>query len=456
MDSISVQLVTWNVATKFPGSDTNLSSLLNNSKPDIILLGLQEVKAQPQNLLADNLLAGEDPWTASLRHKLAPLGYIKIRSIRLVGIVLSLFTLVKHVPHLRGIETQYTRLGFAGYWGSKGCVSVRFKIYGVSICIVNCHLAAHEQFYQDRVDSYNTVLGSHLYSTEETELILYHDYVFWIGDLNFRLDSESFKFEEVDLMISKNELGKLLAVDQLSKARKSGQAFSELNETLPTFPPSYKYKIGTSVYDGKRFPSWTDRILYKANVANYETYKLSLNQHSYTAHADFLESDHKPVSSNFSLAVFSTKISNDLLLPCFGPIVTFVDTGPCYANEDFQVLYTVKIEDRKYMKTWDWIGVFRDNNTNLEDHLAYTWASTRVARDQVFEVLFDESVFLSPGDFKLVYFSAGARDILGYSKSFRVRFREFSAGPTAARPLEEASEARETEHAREARENLEL
>ena len=37
----SVQLVTWNVATKFPGADTNLSSLLNDSKPDIILLGLQ-------------------------------------------------------------------------------------------------------------------------------------------------------------------------------------------------------------------------------------------------------------------------------------------------------------------------------------------------------------------------------------------------------------------------------
>jgi len=456
MDSISVQLVTWNVGTNFPGADTNLSSLLNDSKPDILLLGLQEVKAQPQNLLADNLLAGEDPWTASLRSKLAPLGYIKVRSIRLMGIVLSLFTLVKHVPHLRGIETQYTRLGFAGYWGNKGCVSVRFKIYGVSVCIVNCHLAAHEEFYQDRVESYNNVLGSHLYSTEETELILYHDYVFWIGDLNFRLDSETLKFEEVDLMVSKDELGKLLAFDQLARARKSGQAFSELNETLPTFPPSFKYKVGTSVYDSKRLPSWTDRILYKANVANYENYKLSLNQHSYTAHADFLESDHKPVSSNFSLAVFSTKISNDLLLPCFGPIVTFIDTGPYYANEDFQVLYTVKIEDRKHMKTWDWVGVFRADNTNLEDHLSYTWASTKVARDQVFEVLFDESVFLSPGSYRLVYFSAGARDILGYGKPFTVKFREFSSGPSSSRPFEQASEARETETAREARENPEL
>ena len=40
--------------------------------------------------------------------------------MRLVGIVLSLFSLGRHVPHIRGLETQYTRLGFGGYWGNKG------------------------------------------------------------------------------------------------------------------------------------------------------------------------------------------------------------------------------------------------------------------------------------------------------------------------------------------------
>ena len=52
-------------------------------------------------------------------------------------------------------------------------------------------------------------------------------------------------------------------------------------------------RIGTSDYDGKRLPAWTDRILYKANVANYDNYKLSLRQHSYNAHQHFLQSDHK-------------------------------------------------------------------------------------------------------------------------------------------------------------------
>ena len=39
---------------------------------------------------------------------------------------------------------------------------------------------------QARIDSYNTVLGTHTFSTPDTELIMYHDYVFWMGDLNFR------------------------------------------------------------------------------------------------------------------------------------------------------------------------------------------------------------------------------------------------------------------------------
>ena len=101
-------------------------------------------------------------------------------------------------------------------------------------------------------------------------------------------------------------------------------------------------RIGTSDYDGKRLPAWTDRILYKANVANYDNYKLSLRQHSYNAHQHFLQSDHKvqnfvlylnpssplqPVTSQFSGSMFSAATATSLLLPKFHPIVEFVDTG---------------------------------------------------------------------------------------------------------------------------------
>lgn len=446
MDSISIQVVTWNVATKFPGNDTNLVSLLGDQKgkPDLFLFSLQEVKSQPQNMLTDNLLVGEDPWTSYLRKGLAPLGYVKVRSIRLVGIVLSMFCQEKHAPHIRGLETQYQRLGFSGYWGSKGCVSIRFKIYGVSFCVLNAHLAAHTEFNQARIESYNKIMGEHLFTSEtETEMILYHDYVIWAGDINFRLEEGAFTFPEVDSMIQKDKLGQLLAKDQLSVARQLGEAFSELQETLPTFPPTFKYKMGSSEYDSRRLPAWTDRILFKANVANYENFKLSLRQHHYTSLQHFLESDHKPVSSLFSASVFNQKTATLLLLPKYGPIVEFVDSGPHYCNEDLVVTYKVKMDDRRHLATWDWIAVFRASDSNLEDHLAYTWASSKLVRGAVYEVLLDESVFPSPGAFRLVYFSAGAKDILGWSHIFHFRHRQFASISDSPVPLERAREASE-------------
>ena len=140
METLVVQVITWNVATAVPDPDTSLVDLLATDTPDLVVLALQEVKSQPQNLLSDLLLAGEDPWTKGFRTAIAPRGYVKVcsrrlpllllflqvRSIRLLGTALSLFILPQHISSLRGLETQYTRLGMGGYWGNKGTVSVRW------------------------------------------------------------------------------------------------------------------------------------------------------------------------------------------------------------------------------------------------------------------------------------------------------------------------------------------
>jgi hypothetical protein len=42
-------------------------------------------------------------------------------------------------------------------------------------------------------------------------------------------------------------------------------------------------------------------------------------------------------------------------------------------------------------------------------------------RDGVYEVVFDESVYLRPDDYRLVYYSAGSSSILGVSPVFSVR-----------------------------------
>ena len=89
MDTVTIQVITWNVNTQFPGPATPLAALLPpDSAPDLVLLGLQEVKSQPQNLAAD-LLAGEDPWTAGLRVSLASRGYVKVTMVMIVTTKIS-------------------------------------------------------------------------------------------------------------------------------------------------------------------------------------------------------------------------------------------------------------------------------------------------------------------------------------------------------------------------------
>ena len=67
----------------------------------------------------------------------------------------------------------------------------------MSFCILNSHLAAHTEFNTARIESYNKIMGEHLFSKASgTEMILYHDYVILAGDLNFRLEEGIFDHSE--------------------------------------------------------------------------------------------------------------------------------------------------------------------------------------------------------------------------------------------------------------------
>jgi len=425
-EELKVHLITYNVGTWAPHHDLDMTTLLpQKTVPDVVLLGFQEVNTSPTALVLENVLSalGEDEWTSRSRINLAKKGYIKIRSIKLLGMVLSLFCLEKHVPYLRGVETQFTRLGLNGYWGNKGTVSVRFNLYGVSLCVLNSHLAAHDHQNQIRIESYDTVLGGHTYTNEATEAIMYHDYVFWLGDLNFRLQEDTFTFEEIDQKVRKKELKDLLTVDQLSQARADGQAFSELDETIPDFPPTFKYKFGTDVYDSKRRPAWTDRILFKVNTANYDKIELKLKQDSYRSHPEVRNSDHKPVSSSFRVGIFTPEMAAQMGIQTYHPIVKF-HVDEVYVDEDNTMVYTVDTKNMRYLRYWDWIGVYRVDTHSFESHLAFQWAPNTPARDNAYELFFDENVFIRRGDYRLVYYSADSKDILGVSPPFHARVRD--------------------------------
>lgn len=89
------------------------ADLKNEKMPDFFIIGFQEVKAQPQNMLMDTLF--EDPWSYACKELLRR-DYFKIKSVRLQGLLLVVFCLKKHLLNVREIESEYTRTGLAGMW----------------------------------------------------------------------------------------------------------------------------------------------------------------------------------------------------------------------------------------------------------------------------------------------------------------------------------------------------
>ena len=144
------------------------------------------------------------------------------------------------------------------------------------------------------------------------ENLLYFIY----GDLNFRIDLSKEKLNEIlkeknniindnkkkdknnkEKGISetqvKNNLDILRKYDEMNIIKEKFKKY-KLNEGEINFPPTYKYIKESQIYDGKRTPSWTDRILYKEDkdikCMLYDT-------------VDLYISDHKPLIGLFEINV---------------------------------------------------------------------------------------------------------------------------------------------------------
>jgi hypothetical protein len=126
------------------------------------------------------------------------------------------------------------------------------------------------------------------------ESIFSCDYIFWTGDLNYRLDLaqsdgslSSYKKKnkqksqstedllsqstmpdltasEIVHAIKAGQLRQLYSHDQLSAQRKTQNVFKGFHEAPLAFAPTYKCKMGSATeYDiSQRVPAWTDRVLW--------------------------------------------------------------------------------------------------------------------------------------------------------------------------------------------------
>ncbi|XP_065503397.1 inositol polyphosphate 5-phosphatase K isoform X1 [Caloenas nicobarica] len=429
---LRLHIVTWNVGTASPPPDVSSLLQLNSVGPtmDMYVIGLQEVNSRITNFLSD--LAFDDPWSIFFMTVLAPLGYIKLSSVRMQGLLLLIFVKHVHLPFIRDIHTQYMRTGLYGYWGNKGGVTVRMSLYGHTMCFMNCHLPAHMENAEQRVDDFEKILEMQ-FEGENIPSTLDHDVLFWFGDLNFRIADYGIHF--VRESINNKRYNLLWEKDQLNMAKKEEAFLREFIEGPLQFKPTYKFDLYSDVYDTreqkslfwfnekKRKPAWTDRILWRVkNLCKHaakegefseEEEMISVTLNNYISHMSYGISDHKPVTGTFGLEL--KPLVSD-------PLVTLHPEGEWGTEHDVLISYSAVPEFQS--SAWDWIGLFKVAFRHVNDYVTYAW----VEDDEISSNKDSKQVYMSAaeipdmgGEFLLCYYSKNLQSIVGISQPFQIQ-----------------------------------
>jgi phosphatidylinositol-bisphosphatase len=329
---------TWNVNAK--GKDESLDEWICSDwgpdgryAPDIVAVGFQEiVDLNAVNVAVDNKTQQRTQyWVDRLRstlnapHRTHPnpqeKGYALLMQRSMVGLLVCIFVKAPHRNRVKAVASDSVGVGVMGMMGNKGGVSIRVQFYDSTLCFVNSHLAAHRENVAGRNADFVNILGKLSFDVGEETVrevirngsmsqwasgsasvaITDHDLIFWLGDLNYRVD-ESLPTAKIMELVEKGKITELRPLDQLNMERREGRVFQGFEEGIITFPPTYKYQPGTDMYEKRpekklRAPAWCDRILWLAQNPKHA------QQLTYKRSETPIFSDHKAVYSTMRVTI---------------------------------------------------------------------------------------------------------------------------------------------------------
>ncbi|XP_077198672.1 synaptojanin-1 isoform X3 [Paroedura picta] len=293
------------------------------SKPiDIFAIGFEEMVELNAGNIVSASTTNQKLWAAELQKTISrDYKYVLLASEQLVGVCLFVFIRPQHAPFIRDVAVDTVKTGMGGATGNKGAVAIRMLFHTSSLCFVCSHFAAGQSQVKERNEDFIEICRK--LSFPMGRLLFSHDYVFWCGDFNYRIDLPN---EEVKELIRQQNWDALLAGDQLINQKNAGQVFRGFLEGKIAFAPTYKYDLFSDDYDTSekcRTPAWTDRVLWKRrkwpfdrSAEDMDLLNSSFHDESkllytwspgtllYYGRAELKTSDHRPVVSLVDIDIF--------------------------------------------------------------------------------------------------------------------------------------------------------
>ncbi|KAM9635811.1 synaptojanin-1 isoform 2-T2 [Trichechus inunguis] len=296
------------------------------SKPtDIFAIGFEEMVELNAGNIVNASTTNQKLWAVELQKTISRDNkYVLLASEQLVGVCLFVFIRPQHAPFIRDVAVDTVKTGMGGATGNKGAVAIRMLFHTTSLCFVCSHFAAGQSQVKERNEDFVEIARK--LSFPMGRMLFSHDYVFWCGDFNYRIDLPN---EEVKELIKQQNWDSLIAGDQLINQKNAGQIFRGFLEGKVTFAPTYKYDLFSDDYDTSekcRTPAWTDRVLWRRrkwpfdrSAEDLDLLNASFQDESkilYTwtpgtllhyGRAELKTSDHRPVVALIDIDIFEVE-----------------------------------------------------------------------------------------------------------------------------------------------------
>lgn len=312
---LDVRVCSWNLHGREVDNSDAVAEWLtpNGSAADIFVVGIQElVDLGPRTVVLNN--SGDEIRQAAVEARLEQAldqseggtlkgAFVKVCSFGMVGLALLIYIRDWLAPYLLELDYDRVKTGLDGMGGNKGGVCARLQLGSLSACFVNVHLPSGQSATAERNQNLAQVLADAFQRTStrgatrpqkkgfarcSQNTVARHNFVVVFGDFNSRLDQP-----KEDLWPQGPPEAWLRRDQMLLGLMPTLRGF---REGVISFPPTYKYVVGTGRLSTSRIPSWCDRVVYKAEA------DCEVELVEYSSFPELMRtSDHHPVAALFQV-----------------------------------------------------------------------------------------------------------------------------------------------------------